>query len=96
MIKTLSLHKMVTFSRNLLEIGVEGGKGKKNVWMNLKGRVGITLNVNWMEPEDPDDSSHHEASDTKLEFDFGWYAHPILIDGTYPDVMREKVPTFRV
>ncbi len=44
-----------------------------------------------MEPQDPDDPTHEEASDTKIEFDFGWYAHPILIDGTYPQVMRDKV-----
>lgn len=55
------------------------------------GRVGITLDCSWEEPEDPDDSTHHEASDTKIEFDFGWFAHPILVDGTYPPVMREKV-----
>ena len=55
------------------------------------GRVGITLNVNWMEPEDPSDDDHIEASNTKLQFDFGWFARPILIDGKYPDVMREKV-----
>lgn len=55
------------------------------------GRVGITLDSSWEEPENPDDSTHHEASDTKIEFDFGWFAHPILVDGTYPPVMREKV-----
>ncbi len=44
-----------------------------------------------MEPEDPSDDDHIEASNTKLQFDFGWFARPILIDGKYPDVMREKV-----
>ncbi len=55
------------------------------------GRVGIVLNINWMEPLDPNDSSHVEASNTKIEFDFGWFAHPIFIDGQYPPIMREKV-----
>lgn len=26
-----------------------------------------------------------------MEFDLGWYAHPILVDGKYPAVMRERV-----
>jgi lactase-phlorizin hydrolase len=59
--------------------------------MDFAGRVGITLNVNWMEPEDPSDPNHVEASNIKLQFDFGWFARPILVDGQYPDVMREKV-----
>ena len=55
------------------------------------GQVGITLNIFWAEPEDPNDPLHVEASDTFIQFELGWFAHPIFVNGTYPDVMREKV-----
>ena len=55
------------------------------------GQVGITLNIEWAEPEDPSDPSHVETSDTYLQFMLGWFAHPVFVDGAYPDVMREKV-----
>ena len=53
--------------------------------------MGITLTIIWMEPEDPNNAAHVEASETKLQFDIGWFAKPILLDGQYPEVMREKV-----
>ena len=62
--------------------------------MKLKftlGSVGITLNINWSEPEIDDDPAYIEAAETNMQFDIGWFAKPIFIDGKYPDVMREKV-----
>ncbi len=56
-----------------------------------RGRVGITVSVKWFEPTDPEDPSHEEAGETMLQFWIGWFAKPILVDGHYPDVMREKV-----
>jgi len=55
------------------------------------GKCGITLNVNWAEPRDPDDDADVEASNTHLQFNLGWYAHAIFIDGKYPEVMRSKI-----
>ena len=55
------------------------------------GRVGITLNVNWSEPEVDSDPAYVEAANNDLHFNLGWFAKPILVDGKYPDVMREKV-----
>ena len=55
------------------------------------GRIGITLNIHWAEPEDPEDPTHVEASETIIQFALGWFAQPILVDGKYPAVMREKV-----
>ena len=55
------------------------------------GQVGITLNIFWAEPADPHDPSHVGASDTFIQFELGWFAHPIFVNGSYPDVMREKV-----
>ena len=51
-----------------------------------RGQIGITLNINWAEPRNTEDESDWEASDTNLMFDFGWYAHPIFVDGKYPEV----------
>ena len=32
-----------------------------------------------------------EASERAANFDLGWFAHPIYINGDYPDVMKWKV-----
>ena len=55
------------------------------------GQCGITLNCEWAEPQDPNDPSHVEASNTNIQFYLGWFAHPIFVNGRYPEVMREKV-----
>ena len=56
-----------------------------------KGVIGITLNIHWAEPRDPTNSDDIEAAERYLQFNFGWFAHPILKDGKYPPVMREKI-----
>lgn len=53
--------------------------------------VGITLNMDWLQPLNSTDPSHIEASITKLQFSGGWFAHPIFVDGKYPEIMRQKV-----
>jgi len=55
------------------------------------GKCGITLNVNWAEPRNPDDPADEEASETHLQFNLGWFAHPIHSNGQYPDIMRNKI-----
>jgi len=55
------------------------------------GQVGITLNFHWAEPQDPDDPGCLEAAETYKQFYIGWFGHPILKDGSYPPVMREKI-----
>ena len=32
-----------------------------------------------------------EASDRVIQFALGWFAQPILLTGSYPAVMREKI-----
>ncbi|XP_059161912.1 uncharacterized protein LOC131944999 [Physella acuta] len=56
-----------------------------------KGQVGITLNCEWFEPRDVTVEQDIEASDRKLQFWMGWHAHPILVSGDYPDVMKAYV-----
>ena len=62
----------------------------KNINLIL-GQVGITLNVDWYEPTIFNETSHVEASETKLQFFAGWFANPIFVNGKYPDIMRQKV-----
>ena len=56
-----------------------------------KGECGITLNIHWAEPENPDGIEDLCACERYLQFNFGWFAHPILKDGKYPPIMREKI-----
>ena len=55
------------------------------------GKIGITLNIHWAEPENPRNETHNEASETAIQFALGWFAHPILVDGKYPAVMKDKI-----
>lgn len=56
-----------------------------------KGKVGITLNLNYFQPEDFENESDVEASNTLMQFMAGWFANPILVNGKYPDIMRQKI-----
>ena len=47
--------------------------------------------MNWAEPAIFNDSSHVEAAETKQQFESGWFANPIFVNGKYPDIMRQKV-----
>ena len=47
--------------------------------------------MNWDEPTIHNDSSHVEASEIQAQFDVGWFANPIFVNGKYPDIMRQKV-----
>ena len=66
----------------------------KNINLIL-GQVGITLNVDWYEPTIFNETSHVEASETKLQFFAGWFANPIFVNGKYPEVMRQKVNRYK-
>ena len=54
------------------------------------GRVGITLNVDWAVPLD-DSAESLAASVRNLQFYVGWFAHPVFVNGDYPDVMINQV-----
>ena len=57
------------------------------------GLVGITCNLGYSEPSNLDDPTSVEAAERAIQFDLGWFAHPILVDGEYPQVMRDMVGT---
>ncbi|XP_044265972.1 myrosinase 1-like [Tribolium madens] len=53
------------------------------------GKITIVLNTDWFEPASSD-SKDLEASERKLQFQFGWFAHPIVY-GNYPQVMIDRI-----
>ncbi|XP_041467641.1 lactase-phlorizin hydrolase-like [Lytechinus variegatus] len=55
------------------------------------GKVGITLNGDFFEPFDRSKKAHVDAAETFLQFCFGWFAHPIFVNGDYPEVMKTKI-----
>ncbi|KAK7505054.1 hypothetical protein BaRGS_00003624 [Batillaria attramentaria] len=56
-----------------------------------KGVVGITLNTNWTEAKDPNNPEDVAASDRYLQFNLGAFAHPIYVDGDYPDALKKRL-----
>ncbi|XP_077982899.1 cytosolic beta-glucosidase-like [Glandiceps talaboti] len=55
-----------------------------------KGQVGITLVSSWAQPS----TKWHVdimAAERFLQFEFGWFAHPILVNGDYPEVMKNQI-----
>ena len=73
---------MITFLLRLYESEYKPTQG---------GVCGITCNVNWAEPRDPENPEDVEAHETNLQFNFGWFLHPIALDGKYPPIMRSKI-----
>ena len=57
----------------------------------LAGQISIALNFNWFEPKDKTNPGDLEASEIGIQFWIGWYAHPILVNGDYPEVMKMKI-----
>ena len=54
------------------------------------GQVSLVLNSEWYEPRNPSDPRDIEAAETALQFQLGWFAHPIYVNGDYPEVMKEN------
>ncbi|XP_044525064.1 lactase-phlorizin hydrolase [Gracilinanus agilis] len=56
-----------------------------------KGVISLSLSTHWMEPKSPNLPRDIEAADRALQFNLGWFAHPIFKNGDYPDAMKWKV-----
>lgn len=54
------------------------------------GRVGITINTEWMEPSDPENPEHVAAASRAIQFMHGWFTTPVFF-GRYPDSMRQMI-----
>ncbi|CAH1258256.1 LCT [Branchiostoma lanceolatum] len=56
------------------------------------GQVSITLSCGWTEPFDPDLPADVIAADRDLQFQMGWFAHPIYTSqGDYPPAMKDII-----
>ncbi|XP_053185093.1 lactase/phlorizin hydrolase-like [Scomber japonicus] len=55
------------------------------------GLVSIALNADWFEPKDVNVPREVVAADRALQFQLGWFAHPIFKNGDYPDAMKWQV-----
>uniref|UniRef100_A0A667Z083 Lactase n=1 Tax=Myripristis murdjan TaxID=586833 RepID=A0A667Z083_9TELE len=55
------------------------------------GLVSIALNADWIEPTDVNVPREVVAADRALQFQIGWFAHPIFKNGDYPDAMKWQV-----
>ncbi|XP_035753771.1 lactase-phlorizin hydrolase isoform X2 [Egretta garzetta] len=55
------------------------------------GKVGLVLNSDWAEPKSPTNSEDVRASERYLQFMLGWFAHPIFVNGDYPDILKAQI-----
>lgn len=55
------------------------------------GLVTIALNADWFEPKDVNVPREVVAADRAMQFQLGWFAHPIFKNGDYPDAMKWQV-----
>ncbi|NWI84755.1 LPH hydrolase, partial [Pitta sordida] len=56
-----------------------------------QGKVGLVLNSDWAEPQTPTSSEDVRASERYLQFMLGWFAHPIFVNGDYPDMLKAQI-----
>ncbi|KAF2668243.1 lactase-phlorizin hydrolase-like protein [Microthyrium microscopicum] len=54
------------------------------------GKIGITLNGDWVEPWDAKDPADVEACQRKLEFSIAWFGDPVYF-GDYPASIRKQI-----
>ncbi|NXC54898.1 LPH hydrolase, partial [Aleadryas rufinucha] len=55
------------------------------------GKVGLVLNSDWAEPKTPTSSEDVRASERYLQFMLGWFAHPVFVNGDYPDMLKAQI-----
>ncbi|XP_010210648.1 PREDICTED: lactase-phlorizin hydrolase [Tinamus guttatus] len=55
------------------------------------GKVGLVLNSDWAEPKTPTNPEDVIASERYLQFMLGWFAHPIFVNGDYPDILKAQI-----
>ncbi|XP_077065620.1 lactase/phlorizin hydrolase-like [Siphateles boraxobius] len=55
------------------------------------GKVGIALDSDWAEPRNTVSDQDVAAAERYLNFQLGWFAHPIFVDGDYPVVLKKQI-----
>ncbi|XP_067665990.1 lactase/phlorizin hydrolase-like [Haliotis asinina] len=56
-----------------------------------KGTIGITLSIRFNVAKKPQDPGDRAAAEKANQFAFGWFAHPVVLSGDYPPIMRSQV-----
>jgi len=77
---------------NLIKAHATAWHTYDNVYRSSQsGQISVGLNCDWKEPLDENNQSDVRAAERNLQFTLGWLAHPIFVNGDYPDVMKEKL-----
>ncbi|KAJ0182235.1 hypothetical protein K1T71_001604 [Dendrolimus kikuchii] len=64
---------------------------QKEFKQEQRGYIFITLDFSWFEPLTTSDADK-AAAETARQFNFGWFANPILSEqGDYPPIMRKRI-----
>jgi len=58
---------------------------------NSVGQVSLTLDSDWKEPLDENNPSDVAAAERAMQFKLGWFAHPIFVNGDYPEEMKQRI-----
>ncbi|XP_063285464.1 lactase/phlorizin hydrolase-like [Pelobates fuscus] len=56
-----------------------------------QGQVGISLNSDWAEPQTAHNTEDVKAAERYIHSMLGWFAHPILINGDYPEGLKTQI-----
>ncbi|XP_078085433.1 lactase/phlorizin hydrolase-like [Mustelus asterias] len=59
-----------------------------------RGQVGIALNSDWAEPSAPGNPEDVLTADRYLQFMLGWFAHPIFVNGDYPEALKTQIKKY--
>lgn len=52
--------------------------------------MSIILNTHWGEPK-TDKQDDIDAADRSMEWWLGWFAHPVFVNGDWPEIMKVTV-----
>ncbi|RXN23211.1 lactase-phlorizin hydrolase-like protein [Labeo rohita] len=79
-------------THNIIKSHAEAWHIYNDNYRNLQGgKVGIALNSDWAEPNNPLSDQDVAAAERYLNFMLGWFAHPIFVDGDYPAMLKEQI-----
>ena len=62
----------------------------KEFRQSQNGKISIVLNADWYFPK-KEEPIHLNACERARQFFLGWFAHPIFVDGDYPEMMKTLI-----
>ena len=54
------------------------------------GKISLATNIDHEEPA-TDSEEDRQAAERAYQFMLGWFAHPIYVNGDYPQVMKDRI-----